>query len=149
MSRIASSVEEYEPILKLGGYKRSLLALPPQKREKARQLGLRRTPLAKMSKGLKAETAKYRKLSAEFLARPENTWCLCCTLRRETLGGNILRNQSCEIHHWAGRIGRLLCYVPYFRAFCYRCRTFPHSNPKLARELNLLAPAHLWNVFPG
>lgn len=130
-------------------WKRRLLALPPQKREAARRQSLKRSPLKRQSKGLKAEQAKYRKLAAVFLARPENAWCLCCTLRRERLGENILRNQSVEIHHWAGRIGRLLCYVPYFRAFCNACRTFPHEHPSLARELNLLAPAHLWNHYPS
>jgi hypothetical protein len=111
--------------------------------------GFRRTRLKKMSKGHRAELAKYRKIEAKFLAQPENKWCICCTIRREKLGENILRNQSCEVHHWAGRIGRLLCYVPYFRAFCFRCRSFPHDHPKLAREFGLLAPANLWNCFPG
>lgn len=110
---------------------------------------LKRTPLRRVSKGLAAEQRKYRKIEAKFLAQPENKWCICCTIRREKLGENILRNQATEIHHWAGRIGRLLCYVPYFRAFCFRCRSWPHDHPKLARELGLLAPARLWNVFPG
>ena len=114
-----------------------------------RQVPLKRVPIKRESKGHKAEVRKYRKVSAEFLARPENAWCICCTLRRERLGENILRNQSVEIHHWAGRIGRLLCYVPYFRAFCNACRRWPHEHPSLARELNLLAPPKLWNHFPG
>lgn len=109
----------------------------------------RRQRIASASKGLKVEQAKYRKLAAVFLSQPENKWCVCCTLRREVLGENILRNQSAEIHHWAGRIKRLLCYVPYFRAFCYHCREWPHQNPEKARELNILAPAHLWEVYPG
>jgi hypothetical protein len=109
--------------------------------------GLSRTRLKKMSKGHRAELAKYRKLETKFLSDPVNKWCICCTIRREH-GENICRNQATEIHHWAGRIGRLLCYVPYFRAFCNRCRTWPHDYPKLARELGLLAPANLWNAFP-
>lgn len=108
----------------------------------------RPVPLRKQSKGLRTATAKYRKLETAFLSLPENKWCICCTIRRETLGENILRNQATEVHHWAGRIGRLLCYVPYFRAFCYFCRLWPHQHPRLARELGLLAPAKLWNVFP-
>lgn len=119
------------------------------RRRLKRTFSLKRSPIRKVSKGLKAEQAKYRKLAAVFLAQPENMWCICCTLRREKLGENILRNQATEIHHWAGRIGRLLCYVPFFRAFCRDCRTWPHAHPSKARDLNLLAPAHRWNVFPG
>lgn len=104
-----------------------------------RHVRLKRSPLKSASKGLKAEQLKYRKLSAAFLALPENKWCLCCIVRREGLGENIIRNQSSEVHHWAGRIGRLLCYVPFFRAFCNACRTWPHVHPSKAREqLNLL-----------
>lgn len=123
--------------------------------EKVKRLGFRRgftmkrTRINRVSKGLKAEQAKYRKVAAAFLARPENSWCICCTLRRERLQENIVRNPAVEIHHWAGRIGRLLCYVPYFRAFCNACRRWPHDHPTLARELNLLAPPKLWNHFPG
>lgn len=113
----------------------------------ARQKILKRTPLKKVSKGRKAELAKYRRLTAQFLAKPENSWCICCTMRRE-MGENIVRNPSLEIHHFAGRIGRLLCYVPFFRAFCNACRTWPHEHPAKAREMNLLAKPHLWNVFP-
>lgn len=110
--------------------------------------GLKRAPLKRESKSHKAELAKYRKLAAVFLAQPENSWCICCTVRREH-GENIVRNPAVEIHHFAGRIGRLLCYVPYFRAFCNACRTWPHEHPSLARELNLLVPASLWNCFPA
>lgn len=108
---------------------------------------LKRTRLKRMSKGLKAVTAKYRKLENHFLAQPENKWCEICTRRREA-GENICRNQSTEVHHYAGRIGRLLCYVPYFIASCFWCRDWPHKHPKKARELRLLAPPKLWNVFP-
>jgi hypothetical protein len=113
-------------------------------RRNSRRKGIRRT-----SKGLKAEQTKYRQLAKQFLALPENRVCICCTLRREQLGENILLNPATEIHHWAGRIKKLLCYVPYFRAFCYHCREWPHQNKMKARELGLLAPAHLWEVFPG
>lgn len=120
---------------------------PRYNRLRAGTKRLKRTPLKRMSKGLKAETLKYHKVSTEFLLRPENKWCICCTLRREKLGENILQNPATEIHHWAGRIKRLLCYVPYFRPFCFWCRLWPHEHPEQARKLNLLAPSNLWNVF--
>jgi hypothetical protein len=129
-------------------WKRKLLRVPKEKRETVRQQSLRRLPLKRESKGRKAKLAKYRKLSAIFLAQPENFWCICCTLRREKLGENIYRNYSTEIHHYALRNGRLLCYVPYFRAFCFSCREWPHAHPKLARSIGLLAPPHLCGVYP-
>ena len=128
--------------------KRRLNSISPWQRQKTVE-GKSRRPPRSASKGLKAEQAKYKKLHTAFLARPENTWCICCTLRREKLGENIVRNQSVEIHHVRGRIGRLLCWVPGFRAFCNACRNWPHDHPSKARELSLLAPASLWNVYPG
>jgi hypothetical protein len=56
-------------------WKRKLLAMPKVLREKARQSSLKRSPLKRASKGLKAEQAKYWKLSAAFLGRPENKFC--------------------------------------------------------------------------
>jgi hypothetical protein len=134
--------------LKRNGWKRKLLRMPRARREAARKSSLKRSPLKRESKGRKAELAKYRKLSANFLAQPENFWCICCTLRREKLGENICRNYSTEIHHFALRNGRLLCYVPYFRAFCFGCRDWPHLHPKVARSIGLLAPPNLCGIFP-
>lgn len=130
-------------------FKRRLLALPPAKRAEAikAKFWRRKRPISKESKGHKAELAKYRRLAARFLGLPENAWCEICTVRREA-GENILRNYATEVHHYAGRIGRLLCYVPYFKASCYGCRAWPHSHPKKARELRLLAPTNQYNVYP-
>lgn len=127
-------------------WKRKLLRMPPQMRQKAREASLARSP-KRQSKGLKAEQAKYRRLAAAFLARPENRLCWICVIRREH-GENILINLATEVHHWALRAGRLLCYVPYFRASCFRCREFPHKNTKLAREMGVLAPVNICGVFP-
>lgn len=133
--------------LRLLRKRQKLAALKPGDRQKVVDGKSHR--LKSASKGLKAETAKYRKFSADFLARPENTWCVCCTLRREKLSENIIRNQATEIHHVRGRIGRLLCWLPGFRAFCNSCRNWPHDHPSKARELGLLSPASLWNIYPG
>lgn len=121
---------------------------PSDDRQRESRRLLKKTRLKSASKGLKAEQAKYRRLSATFLARPENKWCVCCDLRREA-GEDILRNQATEVHHHRGRIGKLLCWLPGFRAFCFFCRTWPHDHPALARKLNLLAPPSLWNIYPG
>lgn len=127
--------------------KRGLRALSPFQRQKTVN-GKSHRPLRSASKGLKAEQAKYRKVSAIFLSKPENFLCHICKVRREH-GENILINGSTEIHHYALRAGKLLCYVPYFMASCFRCREFPHQNKKRARELGLLAPAHLCGIYPG
>ena len=114
----------------------------------ARNLVKRQKPLKKLSRSKRQRLRGYYALTAEFLAQPENHNCIICTVRREH-GENIPLQRATEVHHWAGRIGRLLCYVPYFRASCFSCRLWPHQNQKLAREYGVLAPAHLWEVFPG
>lgn len=128
-------------------WKRKFLAMPKALREKARQSSLKRSPLKRASKGLKAEQSKYWKLSAAFLARPANKFCIICVVRREH-GENILVNLATEIHHWAGRIKRLLCYIPFFKPSCRSCRDWPHDNKVKAREWGLLAPITQWNVCP-
>jgi hypothetical protein len=120
--------------------KRTLL-----KRRKGLSRGLR---LKKVSQGRRTRLTAYYALAGAFLRQPQNKYCLICTVRREH-GENILIGSATEVHHWAGRIGRLLCYVPYFRPSCFGCRSFPHDHPKEAREWGLLAPAPQWNRFPG
>lgn len=104
-------------------------------------------PIKKISKSLRNRQRTYFELQHEFLMREENANCCICIARRER-GENIPLRAAVEVHHWAGRTGRLLCYVPYFRASCFSCRSFPHDHPTLAREMGILAPAALWNVFP-
>lgn len=107
----------------------------------------RQKPIKKVSRSLRERLKVYQFLAAQFLALPENKLCLICTVRREH-GENIVINCATEIHHLAGRIKRLLCYVPFFRASCFPCRTWPHDYPAQAREWGLLAPATQWNRFP-
>lgn len=105
-------------------------------------------PLKKVAKAKRNALRGYYALQAAFLSQPENQFCLICIVRREH-GENILVNLATEVHHWAGRIGRLLCYVPFFRASCFRCREWPHQHAETAREWGLLAPPAQYNVFPG
>jgi hypothetical protein len=131
--------------LKRNGWKRKLLRMPRARREAARKTPLQRSPLKRESKGRKAELAKYRKLSAIFLARPENRLCGICQARREA-GENVLISCATEIHHRRGRSFSLLCDTRHWTASCRSCRDFPHSSPKRARQLGLLASPVLWNV---
>jgi hypothetical protein len=113
-----------------------------------RHNGLKRTRgIKKVSRARRTSLARYMALAEAFLSLPENRLCIICQTRREH-GEDILINFATEVHYWAGRVGRLLCYVPYFRPSCFRCRSFPHDHPKEAREWGLIAPAPLWNVFP-
>lgn len=108
----------------------------------------RKKPIKKLSRALRSRLKVYFTLTTEFLLRPENALCLICQVRREH-GENILIQPATEVHHFRGRRGRLLCWVPGFRPSCRGCRDFPHDNKKQARELGLLAPAVLYDVFPG
>lgn len=108
----------------------------------------RKKPMKKIARSRRREMAEYFALSTEFLLRPENYLCVICQVRREH-GENILINCATEIHHWAGRCKRLLCYVPFFRPSCRGCRDWPHQHGETAREWGLLAPAPRYNVFPG
>jgi hypothetical protein len=107
----------------------------------------RKKPLKKIARSRRRELAEYFALTTKFLLRPENALCLICTVRREH-GENILVQVATEVHHYAGRIGRLLCYIPFFKPSCRSCRDWPHQNPIKAREWGLLAPPARWNVFP-
>lgn len=108
----------------------------------------RRSPLKKIAKSRRRQMAEYFALSTAFLLKPENGLCAICTVRREH-GENILVQIATEIHHFAGRIGRLLCYVPFFKPSCRGCRSWPHDNPEKARAWGLLASPARWNVMPG
>lgn len=103
----------------------------------------RKRPMKKVSRSQRTRLQHYYVLSTEFLKRDENRLCQICTRRREA-GENIVINAATEVHHFAGRNGRLLCYVPYFIASCYQCRLWPHEHPAKSREMRLLAPANLW-----
>jgi len=94
----------------------------------------RRKPLRKVSRSKRRAYRAYTALASAFLNRPEARFCLICMMRAGH-GENIPINRATEIHHWAGRIGRLLCYVPYFRSSCFNCRMWPHDHPKEARGM--------------
>jgi hypothetical protein len=57
-------------------------------------------------------------------------------------------HESTEVHHWRGRVGRLLCYTRFFVASCPECHDWVHANGTEARTLGFLAPAAIFNVYP-
>lgn len=123
-------------------------------------------PLKKVGKSRAKQHSEYRSIQKSFLEK--NPYCELCLGRtlgaslqqaREILrgdrplfvieasGGSV--NPATEVHHRNGRIGRLLCYEPFFIASCRRCREWPHEIAlKTARDLGFIAPASEWNVFP-
>lgn len=128
-------------------WKRKLLRLPPQKRQKARQSTLKRSPLKRESKGHKAEMVRYNASAPAFFAEEGNDVCHICLRLRED-GDNILLRPSTERHHTRGRIGRLLNWRPGQMPSCRGHRTWPHDNPSRARKLGILCEAKDWNVYP-
>lgn len=133
----------------------------------------RKTPLKRgkslprVSKKLKRRLEQnYYPVNNAFLRLPENRYCYICICRSRNLQLDEVREMmqnltikesdqwltgigarlrfSGEVHHWAGRCGALLTYVPYFVASCYGCREWPHAMPREARRLGLLAPANLY-----
>ena len=98
---------------------------------------------------LKKETAKrarekrdYYALCAKWL--PLHPVCGICLVR-----GVEKPRRATEVHHYRGRLGRLLCDTRFFISSCRDCREFPHEHPKEARELGILSSPAEWNVYPG
>ncbi len=96
----------------------------------------RKKPLKKMSRSRRNRLKQYYPIQQEFLARPENKLCAICRVRREH-GENIRQLPSTEVHHLAGRGKQLLFDTRFWAPSCFRCRMFPHDNPKKAEEWGL------------
>ncbi len=90
-----------------------------------------------MSRSQRNRLKQYYPVQQEYLALPENKFCAICRARREH-GENIRQLRSSEVHHRAGRSGVLLFDTRFFAPSCFRCRMFPHDNPKKAEEWGLL-----------
>lgn len=108
----------------------------------------RHKPLKKMARVRRNEMRHYLAMHGPFLSEPGNENCAICIVRREH-GENIPLNAATEIHHFRGRRGRLLCWKPGFRPSCFFCRDWPHTHKRKAREWGLLAPAVIYDTFPG
>lgn len=141
-------------------------------RHKARSTVNRQAkPLAKVSKKhAKQLRTAYYPAQSKFLKLPENRLCYLCLARslnatraevraimlQPTYEANRLleaaratMTDASEVHHYAGRIGRLLDFAPFFIPECRGCREWPHVHLKAARELDLIAPRSAYDVFPA
>lgn len=112
----------------------------------AEKLG-RKTPLKKIAKSRRRQMAEYLELRIAFLARPENWECGICKARVAHGEARTIR-MATECHHVRGRAGNLITWEPGLLASCADCRDFPHSNPKRARAMGILASPAEWNTFP-
>ena len=93
--------------------------------KKNKQIKQRSTKLAK-------ETLKYNKLRKAFLSLSENEFC---SVAKIVLKENRV---ATEVHHKAGRKGKLLCYVPYFLAVSREGHNWIDNNPTEAYKLGFL-----------
>jgi uncharacterized protein YcgL (UPF0745 family) len=85
-----------------------------------------------MSEKRKSESYLYTKKRKTFLKLPENKYCQAA---KAIFNESVLTN---EVHHKAGRIGKLLNYVPYWLAVSSKGHDWIHANPKEAYKLNFL-----------
>ena len=91
-----------------------------------------RKPIKQQSYKRKQESYLYTKKRKTFLLQPENKYC---PVAKEVFNESRL---ACEVHHKAGRIGKLLNYVPYWLAVSRKGHLWIHANPEEAYEKGFL-----------
>ncbi len=84
----------------------------------------KRQPFKTMSDKLKKESAKYHKIRLDFLN--ENQEC-----KAHLFGCSFW---ATDIHHMAGRTGKLLIDRTKFLPVCRACHSFIEGHPNFAKE---------------
>lgn len=97
-------------------------------------------PIKKQSDKRKKENQTYLNKRKEFLLLPENKYCKAA----KVLFNEI--HQATEIHHLAGRKGKLLNYIPYWLPVCRKSHNWIHDNPDKSYELGLLIRPSTVNI---
>ena len=113
-------------------------------------------PIKQYSEKRKNESYKYTKKRKAFLALPENKYC---PVAKAVFEGKIdtfqdselLFNRfgllfTTEIHHKAGRKGKLLNYAPYWLAVSRSGHLWIHAHPEQAYELGFSIKASTVNI---
>jgi hypothetical protein len=115
-------------------------------------------PIKKASDKRKRESYLYTQKKNIFLALPENKYC---PVAEAVYQGKIPANQfqdselvfNCsgyfltnQVHHKAGRKGKLLNYVPYWLAVCQFGHDWIHANPEQAYKLGFSIKASTVNL---
>ena len=75
------------------------------------------------------DNAKYRHLKVKFLE--SHPYCFKCN--------DFIEPKYRSVHHWAGRTGALLCWVPGFRMLCLACHNWTETHRNDAVFLGLRA----------
>jgi rubredoxin len=52
-----------------------------------------------------------------------------------------------DLHHWAGRAGKLFLEERLWMMLCRSCHEWVHNNPAHAQHIGLLAPEGCWNDY--
>lgn len=106
----------------------------------------------------KRESYQYTKKRKTFMSKAENEFCPVCKAAFEGLidvneipyGYLINRNggqiRTSEVHHKAGRKGKLLLYVPYWLAVSSIGHKWIHANPEKAYKLKFLIRSTTVNI---
>ena len=94
-----------------------------------------RKPLRKVSKRRQKDNAVYARKKKAFL--DEHQWCAVC----------LRFVWDREVHHWAGRVSKLLLEERLWLAVCPHCHEWIHNNPSQARRRGFLAPKGCWNDY--
>lgn len=92
-------------------------------------------PVRRVSKKRASEARSYAQLKGIFLAN--NTLCVRCA--------NWILPPKRTIHHFYGRVGALLCWVPGFRMACFPCHAWIEQHRNESVQLGFRAPDNLFN----
>jgi len=84
-------------------------------------------PIKKVSKKMQSELSIYRPIRDKFLE--DNPEC------EAKLAGCTFF--ATEVHHPAGRLGKLLYDITNMKSVCHNCHHIAEINPILAKKLNL------------
>lgn len=99
-----------------------------------------RKEIKKVSEKRKAESYLYTKKRKTFLALPENKYCpVAKAVFNETI-------EAREVHHKAGRTGKLYLYVPYWLAVSRKGHNWINANPEEALERGFNLPRTSTNI---
>src|SRR5688572_32678371 len=126
--------------------KKALWTQLPRYRKAKRRGSAGRTGVLRVrrvSRTLAKAKRAYNAAARDWLALPENRWCIACVLRQLPW-----RRCALEVHHKFGRRGALLMWQPGWQAVCAECHRFIHRNICEARWLGLYAPKGQWNKMP-
>lgn len=99
--------------------------------------------LARRTPKRAAEERRYIALVAKWILLPENRLCRGCRAiwNREPWTAS-------ECHHFQGRRGKLLLYIPWWIPLCEKCHVWVTANARAASWLNLTCHPGFYNDPP-